>query len=242
MWGFVRGLALLAPLTVVALIHPGEPPAAPAAAIYPRFDLTDVPAADVLRIVDGDTLLVRSGGKTHRVHLLGVKAAAGNTVAGRAAQVFLRNLLEGERVQLIESAEGELSGRVRVFRVPDGLFVNLECVRQGYARVHPALEEPQRSLFDIYEKRARTAGKGLWHSPVSGDAAPAAPETVTAPVERDGVVGADLSGTVYKTRTGRKYHRADCSSCRRGATAVSRADARRGGLEPCRRCHPDRAE
>jgi len=42
--------------------------------------------------------------------------------------------------------------------------------------------------------------------------------------------------TVYVTRSGARYHRAGCSSLRRGAACMSRSEAIRRGKTPCKRC------
>jgi hypothetical protein len=42
--------------------------------------------------------------------------------------------------------------------------------------------------------------------------------------------------TVYVTRSGARYHRADCSSLRGGAVPMSRSEAIRRGKTSCKRC------
>ena len=50
-------------------------------------------------------------------------------------------------------------------------------------------------------------------------------------------VAAETKGcTVYITKSGARYHRAGCSSLRKSAIPMSRAEAVRRGLTPCRRC------
>lgn len=43
---------------------------------------------------------------------------------------------------------------------------------------------------------------------------------------------------VYATRTGKKYHRADCSYIRSGAVKMTRQQAEESGLAPCSVCKP----
>lgn len=45
--------------------------------------------------------------------------------------------------------------------------------------------------------------------------------------------------TVYKTRTGKKYHVATCQYIRHGATAIKIEEARKLRLGACLRCKPD---
>jgi methylphosphotriester-DNA--protein-cysteine methyltransferase len=44
--------------------------------------------------------------------------------------------------------------------------------------------------------------------------------------------------TVYKTRTGSKYHLAKCSSLRQSKIEIKLSQAKQEGLQPCKRCHP----
>ena len=58
---------------------------------------------------------------------------------GKEATAFTRNLLLGELVYLrFDGDRTEKYGRLLayLYRAPDGLFVNLEVVRQGYGRVY----------------------------------------------------------------------------------------------------------
>lgn len=44
--------------------------------------------------------------------------------------------------------------------------------------------------------------------------------------------------TVYRTKSGSKYHRASCSYLRKSAIPLTKADAIARGLAPCSRCSP----
>jgi hypothetical protein len=44
--------------------------------------------------------------------------------------------------------------------------------------------------------------------------------------------------TVYITRTGKKYHRAGCSSLSKSSIPISKSDAEARGYGPCSRCRP----
>jgi methylphosphotriester-DNA--protein-cysteine methyltransferase len=47
--------------------------------------------------------------------------------------------------------------------------------------------------------------------------------------------------TVYKTKTGSKYHVASCSSLRKSKVEIKLSQAKQEGLQPCKRCHPPTA-
>ncbi len=44
---------------------------------------------------------------------------------------------------------------------------------------------------------------------------------------------------VYVTKYGKRYHRKDCQHVRAGAEAITRDEAIKRGLTPCKRCRPD---
>lgn len=48
----------------------------------------------------------------------------------------------------------------------------------------------------------------------------------------------DQTSYVYVTRTGKKYHRVDCSYLREGGTKMTKQQAEESGLTPCSRCNP----
>lgn len=139
----------------------------------PRRDFTGSPTSQVIRVIDGDTVVLLLEGKETRVRLIGVDTP--ETVHpqkaveayGKEASRFTENLLKGESVYVeYEPGPSKLDryGRTLayLYRVPDGLFVNLEIVRQGYGHAYVAFPFQHMELFRSYERRAREAEKGLW--------------------------------------------------------------------------------
>jgi len=53
-----------------------------------------------------------------------------------------------------------------------------------------------------------------------------------------GKTQSDGGETVFITRTGKKYHRAGCSSLSKSCIPISRKDAEARGYTPCSRCRP----
>ena len=141
---------------------------------YPANDFTSDPAFPVTRVVDGDTIEIDYLGTATSVRLIGVDTP--ETVHprrpiepyGPEASSFMRNLLAGEKVYLrFGNEQADRYGRTLayVFRAPDGVFVNLELVRQGYGRAYTNYPFEHMDLFEAYEARARHAKKGLWGVP-----------------------------------------------------------------------------
>ena len=71
-------------------------------------------------------------------------------------------------------------------------------------------------------------------APLSVTTTATAPAPLVAESENK---GADTD-TVYITKTGKRYHRAGCSSLRRSQIQISRKDAEARGYTPCRVCKP----
>ncbi len=150
-------LALLAPIILGAESTPAEKQKARAE--FP-----------VVRVIDGDTLVVLMDARDVTVRLVGVAAPERTEPYGHEAATFLTNLLKGESVQLeYEGGVPHLDrfGRTLgyVYRQPDGLAVNLEVVRQGYGSVYDEKHFSQEPVFRRYERRARSVKKGLWALP-----------------------------------------------------------------------------
>jgi len=130
-------------------------------------------AATVVRVVDGDTIRVRlANGATERVRYIGidtpesVKPDTPVQCFAKAASAFNERLVAGRRVTLVSDVEPrDRYGRLLayVYRQPDGLFVNSELVRRGYAR---PLTIPPDVRFAVRFRRladeARRAARGLW--------------------------------------------------------------------------------
>ena len=141
---------------------------------YPSEDFTGDIAYKVVRVIDGDTVKIDYNGKATNVRLIGVDTP--ETVHpnkpveayGKEASNFTKNLLQGESVYLRYDVERtDTYGRLLayLYRAPDGLFVNLEIVRQGYGHAYTQFPFKHMELFRYYGNRARTAGKGLYGTP-----------------------------------------------------------------------------
>jgi micrococcal nuclease len=122
--------------------------------------------------VDGDTIVVRVDGRTERVRYIGmdtpesVKPGTPVQCFAKAASAENQQLVAGERVKLVSDAEArDRYGRLLayVYRERDGLFVNAELVRRGYARVLTIPPNVAHAAeFRRLATTARRAGRGLW--------------------------------------------------------------------------------
>ena len=137
-------------------------------------DEPDEPGAAVVeRVVDGDTLRVRLGGRREAVRLIGIDTPESvkprtpvQCFAKEAAARLAALVPPGAKVRVERDVEardhfGRLLGYV--YRRSDGLFVNLALAQEGYANVAtfpPNVAHTARVVAAVAD--ARAAGRGLW--------------------------------------------------------------------------------
>lgn len=160
---------LAAPLLAVLLASCGGLPwRSPADAAAPG-------RATVARVVDGDTLVLRLSAGSEYVRLIGVdtpetvKPDTPVQCFGPEASSHLKDLLPpGTAVRVARDAEArDRYGRLLlyVWRLPDGLFVNLDLAGGGFARpLSIAPNTAHRVDIGMAADAARRAGRGLWGS------------------------------------------------------------------------------
>jgi micrococcal nuclease len=126
--------------------------------------------AEVVRVVDGDTVEARIDGTTEDVRYIGVdtpeSVKPGTPVECYAlrASHFNERLVEGETVRLDFDAERrDAYGRLLAYVHLGKRFVNADLVRRGLATT---LAIPPNThfadLFDRLEREASADARGLW--------------------------------------------------------------------------------
>jgi micrococcal nuclease len=126
----------------------------------------------VVKVVDGDTIHVQLGATREKVRYIGVDTPETKHPSkavqcyGHQAAEFNAALVAGERVRLVRDVEPrDRYGRLLayVYRVRDGLFVNAELARRGYAvalSIAPDVRFADR--FEELARQAREHNRGLW--------------------------------------------------------------------------------
>jgi micrococcal nuclease len=131
------------------------------------------PNATVVRIVDGDTIHARIDGREETIRFIGIdtpETVKPNTPVqcfGKEASGHTKSLLPARTtIRVVRDAEARDDyGRLLayVYRAADGLFVNLELVRDGFAL--PLTIPPNVAHADEFVAAAADArrdGRGLW--------------------------------------------------------------------------------
>lgn len=167
--GFGRwiGAALLVALLAVGLLAGGdedEPSAGPGGAAPPAA------TAEVLRVVDGDTIEVELEGRTEDVRYIGidtpetVKPGSPVECFGPEASATNESLVENATVTLRFDRElRDAYGRLLAYVFVGDTFVNAELIRRGMARTLEIEPNTARAAqLGELEQDAGSAGRGLW--------------------------------------------------------------------------------
>jgi micrococcal nuclease len=122
----------------------------------------------VVRVVDGDTVELRSAGKSRLIGVDTPEVFGGQECFGREASAFAKRVLRpGLRVRVERDVEErDRYGRTLIYlRLPDGRSFNELLVAEGYAvplTIPPNVRHAER--FRELARRARKRAAGLWSS------------------------------------------------------------------------------
>jgi micrococcal nuclease len=126
--------------------------------------------AQVIRVIDGDTIEVGIGGQIHRVRYIGIDTpetvhpTLGEEPCGKEASNKNRELVGGKVVRLEKDvSETDKYGRLLRYVHVGYIFVNAELVKLGYAQVttYPP-DVKYEDLFLQLQREAREASRGCW--------------------------------------------------------------------------------
>lgn len=126
--------------------------------------------AKVLRVYDGDTVLVNLADERYRVRLLGIDAPETSKTKGQPGQPFstrsrrhLVNRVLNRCVQLSTYGDDRYGRRLAVIHL-EGVNINLEMVSQGLAEAYRGRTPDgfNRQPYQKAEAEARRSGHGMW--------------------------------------------------------------------------------
>jgi micrococcal nuclease len=126
----------------------------------------------VTQFDDGDTVIVDMGGVEEKVRFIGVDTPETKDPRkpiqcfGKAASAFTKNLIGDQPVKLESdptNTNRDRYGRLlRYVYLPDGTFVNLEIIKQGYGFAYVSFPVQKLEEFKAAQVEARTNNRGLW--------------------------------------------------------------------------------
>ena len=210
----------------------------------------------VIRVVDGDTIVVNYKGKPEKVRLLCVNTPESvhpdkkqNIPMGEIASDFTKGRLKGKYVDLeFEGPFRGRYGRLLAYVFVDGANFNLELVRQGLGPyyIKYGLSERYDAEFREAERYARKHELNIW-----GD-----PKLTQEYLKLNSKWGqyrskvssppATIQTKEWKyvaSKNSRVFHRPDCKWAKRISSKnliefKRREKAIKSGRKPCRSCRP----
>jgi endonuclease YncB( thermonuclease family) len=211
----------------------------------------------VVRVIDGDTLVVNRNGQDVTVRLYGIDCPEGDQAFGQAATEFLKGKLpEGSPVS-VTAHDRDASGRTvaEVFTA-DGQSTGELLVRSGLAWWYHWYA-PEQRILGFLETEARAKRLGLW-----ADASPTPPWSYrTLPHETPAVTppppgietrimiretpppsaaAGSAQQKVFLDPDGERFHLRSCRTLSRSKTVVEMTvqEALARGKTACPVCHP----
>lgn len=119
----------------------------------------------VVKVIDGDSILVRTERSFLEVRLYGVDAPEYGQPYSGAAKNFVKNMTEHKAV-LLKPLYKDSYGRTVAIVQTGSSLLNGEIVRQGFAWVYPRYcRKTICEQWSQYEKNARNSRQGLWAAP-----------------------------------------------------------------------------
>ncbi|MEK7460432.1 MAG: thermonuclease family protein [Patescibacteria group bacterium] len=133
----------------------------------------------VVRVVDGDTIIVKMNALEERVRLIGVNTPESvdprRTVQcfGKEASLFLKNTLSEQSVRLeLDATQGDRDKYGRLLRyvfLADGTLVNKILIESGYGYEYTYhLPYRYQTEFNQAQNEAERGAQGLWASEACG--------------------------------------------------------------------------
>jgi micrococcal nuclease len=120
----------------------------------------------VVRVIDGDTIVIRKDGREEKVRLLRVNTPERGRPLYEEATAKLRRMLDGQNVDLeYEGDRKDPYGRTLAYVLIDGRLVNVHIVRLGMSKFFDKYGQGKYVVeFQIAESEARAAGRGVWRN------------------------------------------------------------------------------
>ena len=121
----------------------------------------------VIRVIDGDTVEIENGEKVRYIGMDTPETVDPRKPVqcfGKEASLKNKNLVEGKEVELeVDISNIDKYGRLLRYVWLNGVMINEELVKEGYARVETIPPDVKYSQILLSaEKDARSNNRGLW--------------------------------------------------------------------------------
>ncbi len=188
--------------------------------------------AHVMRVIDGDTIVVNLDGRNYKVRFIGIDTPERGRPYYWEATQKTREMVLGKDVRLVKDvSETDKYGRLLRYVYVDDKFVNAELVKQGYALQFTL--PPDVKYADLFRKlaaEAREKGVGLRSSNTAG-----------LPSNSNNAGKQDIK--FIGNANSQVFHYANCPYAKKIApdnivNFPSSEDAKSQGYRPCKTCNP----
>jgi endonuclease YncB( thermonuclease family) len=127
--------------------------------------------AQVVRVIDGDTIDVMLNGQEQRVRYVGVNTPERDEPCYSEARAANAALVQGQTVTLLrDTSETDRYGRLLRYLYVGDTFVNQQLVRDGWAEVVVYTPDDQQAdAFRALEQAAAQAGRGCHPTGIFND-------------------------------------------------------------------------
>ena len=187
----------------------------------------------ILKVIDGDTIEIDYNQTKERVRFIGIDTPESvhpdkskNSELGVAASDFAKSRLIGKEVSLeFDVEQRDIYQRLLAYVYLDGKMFNKTLLEEGYAKIYTF--PPNVKYTDDFlklERKAREENKGLWS--FWGAKANKAESSLSS------------KDVVYVTKSGKKYHKENCSSLKSEKTEIAKQEALDKGFTACKVCNP----
>jgi micrococcal nuclease len=174
--------------------------------------------AEVVKVIDGDTIEVDLNGTTQRVRYIGIDSPEIGDPYFEKAKNANAAIVGGKTLTLVKdvSETDEYGSLLRYVFVEDDLFVNYELVKDGYAKIQTYPPDVVCSEFFLEAQLiAKNAGLGIWgFSMISTNTSPSIvqPTATSAPAPVCSCSGDNYNCSDFSTHNAAQQCYAYCIS------------------------------
>ena len=131
--------------------------------LIPHYVLSEEYEAVVLKVIDGDTIYIKSDNGRKKVRLRHIDAPEIRQSYGKEAKIFLDKQIDGKKI-IVNSDYKDRYGRdigdIFVYNNDEAIYINAKLVKSGHAWVYKSYRK-NTYLMNL-ENFARENMLGLW--------------------------------------------------------------------------------
>jgi len=131
--------------------------------LFPHYVLSEEYEAVVLKVIDGDTIYIKSDNGRKKVRLRHIDAPEIRQSYGKEAKIFLDKQIDGKKI-IVNSDYKDRYGRdigdIFVYNNDEAIYINAKLIKSGHAWVYKSYRK-NTYLMNL-ENFARENMLGLW--------------------------------------------------------------------------------